>query len=180
MRAALIVWIFGLQVAQAQDFATSAASTLTFHLVHKLHHVEGVSHSVEGRARLLPDGTAQVMVRVPSGSFDSGNVNRDAHAKEAIEAARYPFVVLKASGALVPPTQMPTTEQRSFTAQLSFHGVDESLTLPVTLRWENPGRVRATARFAISLEHFKVERPSLMFVKVDDQVWIDADLVFQK
>jgi polyisoprenoid-binding protein YceI len=120
------------------------------------------------------------MVRVPSDSFDSGNVNRDAHAKEAVEAARYPFVVLKATGALAPPAKFPTSEQRTFNAVLSFHGVDEPLSLPVTLRWESPGRVQATARFAISLDHFKVERPSLLFVKVEDQVWIDVDAVFTR
>jgi polyisoprenoid-binding protein YceI len=177
MRAFLL--FLGVAWAQSADWS-AASGTLRYELVHKLHKVEGVSRRVEARARLLPDGNVQVMVRVPSDSFDSGNVNRDAHAKEAVEAARYPFVVLKATGALAPPAKFPTSEQRTFNAVLSFHGVDEPMSLPVTLRWESPGRVQATARFAISLEHFKIERPSLLFVKVEDQVWIDVDAVFTR
>jgi len=172
-------FLFFVGVAWAQSADWSAASgSLRYHVVHKLHKVEGVSRRVEGRARVLGDGNVQVMVRVPADSFDSGNVNRDEHAKEALEAAHYPFVVLKATGALVPPAKYPASEQRTFNAILSLHGVDEPLSLPVTLRWESANRVQAQARFAISLDHFKIERPSLMFVKVDDEVWIDVEVVF--
>lgn len=189
MRRALVVsllvgslLVVSLAHAQAPpvDWATTSASTLTYHLVHKLHRVDGVSRRVEGRARLAPDGAVQVMVRVPADSFESGNVNRDAHAKEVLEAGRYPFVVLKASGAASPPPKFPASEERTFQAQLSLHGVEQASTLPVTLHWDAPGRVRVSARFAVSLEHFKIERPALLFVKVDDEVWIEADLVFQR
>src|SRR3954471_15340430 len=88
-------------VARAQAPATEltivpASSSITYHLVHKMHRVDGVTHKVEGKARLTPDGKAQVLVRAPSESFDSGNVNRDAHMKEAVEAAKYPWIELKA------------------------------------------------------------------------------------
>src|SRR4051812_4949328 len=64
-----------------------AASTVSYTIVHKLHKVQGKTAKVEGKGRILPDGKAQVMVRVPVESFDSGNANRDAHMKEAVEAA---------------------------------------------------------------------------------------------
>src|SRR6478752_6439094 len=83
----------GSSAARAQapaDYSIDAKdSTLTYHLIHKMHKVDGVSHKVEGKARLTPDGKAQVLVRAASESFDSGNVNRDAHMKEAVEAAKY-------------------------------------------------------------------------------------------
>src|SRR6476620_8089651 len=72
------------------------ASHVTYHIVHKLHRVDGVSKKVEGRARLQAAGPTQVAIRVPVDSFDSNNVNRDAHMKEAVEAARYPLVEIKA------------------------------------------------------------------------------------
>src|SRR5262249_51832488 len=151
------------------------------HLVHKLHKIDGVSHKVEGRARILPDGKAQVMVRVPSESFDSGNVNRDAHMKECVEAAKYPWVELKALGeGLTPPATFPTTQKKTFKAQLSFHGVQQTFDVPVDVTWEAANKVRAKVTFAISLDGYKVERPSLMFVKVDDELKVDAKLVFAK
>lgn len=155
------------------------SSSLTYHLVHKMHKVDGVSHQVTGKARLLPDGRAQVMIRVPAQSFDSGNVNRDAHMKEVVEAARFPTVELKALGdGLTPPASFPATANKTFKAQLAFHGVEQVMQIPVALTWDSATRVRADASFTISLDAFKVERPSLMFIKVDDALKIDARLVF--
>ena len=158
-----------------------ASSSLTFHLVHKMHKVDGNTHKLEGKARITPDGKAQVMVRAPSESFDTGNVNRDAHMKEAIEAAKYPWVELKALGEGVkPPATFPSTEKKTFKAQLSFHGVQQVFDLPVDVTWDAANKVHANTTFAISLDAYKVERPSLMFVKVDDELKLDAKLAFSR
>ncbi len=155
-------------------------SKLTYHLVHKFHKFDGVSKKVEGKARILPDGQAQVGVRAPIESFDSGNANRDAHMKEVTDAAKYPTIELKAAGAgLTPPTQFPTTVDKTFQGELSFHGVKKILQVPVKVTFEAPGKVSASAHFNISLDEFKIERPSLMFVKVDDTLVIDVSLVFK-
>ena len=180
-----IVLLVDGAVARAQqpaDFAVDAkGSSLTYHLVHKMHKVDGVSHKVEGKARLTPDGKAQVMVRVPAESFDSGNVNRDEHMKEAVEAAKYPWIEVKAlADGMTPPATFPTTQKKTFKAQLSFHGVQQVFELPVEVTWESPQKVSAKVTFPISLDAFKVERPSLMFVKVDDELKIDASLVFAR
>jgi polyisoprenoid-binding protein YceI len=179
----LLVLAGGVARAEAPaDFSVDARdSTITYHLVHKLHHVDGTSHKVEGKARLQPDGKVQVMVRAPVESFDSDNVNRDAHMKETVEAAKYPWVELKALGeGVTPPAKFPTTEKKTFKAQLGFHGQQQQFDLPVELTWESPTRVKATVAFAISLDKYKVERPSLMFVKVDDELKLDAKLAFTR
>jgi hypothetical protein len=101
--------------------------------------------------------------------------------KEAIEAAKYPWVELKALGEGVkPPATFPSTEKKTFKAQLSFHGVQNVFDLPVDVTWESPTKVHATTTFTISLDGYKVERPSLMFVKVDDALKIDAKLDFAR
>jgi hypothetical protein len=46
--------------------------------------------------------------------------------------------------------------------------------------FESPTKIRALCRFTISLDAFKVERPSLLFVKVDDALELEADLTFTK
>jgi len=181
--AVVVLACASLARAQAPaDFNVVAGeSSLTYHLVHKMHKVDGVSHKLEGKARITPDGKAQVMVKVPSESFDSGNVNRDAHMKEAVEAAKYPFVELKALGeGLTPPATFPATQKKTFKAQLTFHGIQNVFDVPVDVTWESPTKVKAQATFAISLDAYKVERPSLMFVKVDDELKLDAKLAFTR
>lgn len=184
MRSSLILAALTIaRIAAAQETLAvdGSQSRITYHLVHKMHKVDGVSKKVEGKAVLLPDGKAQVQVRAPVESFDSGNVNRDAHMKEAVEAAKFPFVELKAlADGMAPPASFPATVKKTFKVQLLFHGIKQLFDVPVDVTWESPERARAKASFKISLDGYKVERPSLMFVKVDDELGLDAELTFKK
>lgn len=156
------------------------ASSVNYKIVHKLHTVVGTSKKPEGKARILPDGKAQVMVTIPVESFDSGNSQRDAHVKEVLAAAAYPAVSLKAVGeGVTVPTSFPTTIEKTFKGELTFHGEKKTLEIPVKLVFESATRVTATAQFQISLEAYKVERPSLLLVKVDDAAKIEVSLVFK-
>ena len=152
----------------------AATSVVTYHLVHKLHKFDGVSKRVEGKARLLPDGQAQVMIRIPVESFDSQNVNRDAHMKEVVESARFPNIEVKAVGVAGAPASFPATVDKTFKAEVPFHGVKNTLDVPVKITFESATKIRAEAHFSLSLDAFKIERPSLMFVKVDDELKIDV------
>jgi hypothetical protein len=183
MRPALFVaFLLIAAPAAAQTTLTiEPSSTVTYHMVHKLHKFEGVSKKVEGRAMIQPDGKAQVAIKAPAQSFDSGNVNRDAHMKEAVDAARFPFVELKAlADGMQPPASFPSTVKKTFKVQLVFHGETKIFEIPVDVTWESADRVHAVTSFNVSLDAFKVERPSLMFVKVDDAMVVDADLRFKK
>lgn len=165
--------------AQAQvptDLAVQPGSRLTYRLIHKFHEVEGVSRAVEGRVRLGAGGAVQLMVRARVASFDSGNGNRDAHMQEATEAARFPLVTLKAVGAAALPASYPATVEVPLEGQLDFHGQVRPVTSKATVTFEAPGKATARARLIISLDGFGVERPALLFVKVDDALAIDAEL----
>ncbi len=153
-------------------------SSITYRLIHKLHKFDGVSKAVEGRARILPDGKAQVAIRAKVDSFDSGNANRDSHMKETVEAARFPQVELKAQGEAPIPASFPATVDRTFKAELSFHGIKKTLDVPVKLTYTSATGIRAEAHLTLSLDEFKVERPSLMFVKIDDAMQVDVSLGF--
>lgn len=162
--------------AAGADLAVQPGSRLTYRLVHKFHEVEGVSREVEGRVRIGAGGAVQLMVRARVASFDSGNGNRDAHMQEATEAARFPLVTLKAVGTVVLPGGYPATVEVPLEGQLDFHGQVRPVTARATVTFEGPGRATATARLTISLDAFEVERPSLLFVKVDDALVVDAAL----
>lgn len=162
--------------------ADKSKSQITYFVVHKLHKVSGVSRQVDGKVKLVPEGATQVAVSVPVESFDSGNVNRDAHMKEIVEAARFPQVEIKAvaNKSVIVPTSFPTTGEATFKAQLKFHGIQKLLDLPVKMTWNSADQVHAEAAFSISLDEFKVERPSLLFAKVEDAVRIEVDVLFNK
>lgn len=158
------------------DLAVRPGSTLSYRLVHKLHEVTGLSKVVEGKARLQPDGALQVMVRSRVDAFDSGNGNRDAHMLEATEAARFPFVTLKAVGAVAAPASYPARLEVRLRGELTFHGVARPVDVPVTVSFASARHATVTGKVSISLDAFGVERPSLLFVKVDDAVVVTASL----
>jgi polyisoprenoid-binding protein YceI len=155
-----------------------AASTIRYTIVHKLHRVEAVSKEIEGKAVLNADGSALAMVRVPAGSFRSGDGNRDGHVLEAVEAGKYPFVVVKGRASLGKDRALPPDPIR-LEGELDFHGVKTPLSVPVTLEVMPDGSLRARAAFDASLDRHQVERPSLLFVKIDDTCHVELDLVLR-
>lgn len=183
---ALLATLFLSTSALAQEAAPaartysvrSADSSLTYRLKHALHDVEGTARPTEGKARLLPDGTLQVAVRANVADFDSGNANRDAHMKEATEAPKFPIIEFKglANGVKV-PTTFPSEQAVTLKGQLTFHGVKQAVEVPLKVVFTSAKEVSATGTFQISLEAFKVERPSLMMKKVDDA--LDLETKFQ-
>jgi hypothetical protein len=164
--------------AAPQTFTVVPGSTLSYHLVHKFHAVTGVSRSIEGKARVLADGTVQVMVRAPLRSFDSGDSNRDGHMLEVTDAARNPYVIFKGVGTLASPTIYPAQVKVKLTGELTLK-TPRPVDVPVTVEFQTPERATLDCAFPVSLEEHQVERPSLMFVKVDDVVEIDAKLTLE-
>lgn len=181
MLAATLAALLPLALSQApspRTFAVAPGSAVGYRLVHRLHSVEGHSEAVEGRARLLPDGTVQLAVRARVDSFDSGNGNRDAHMREVTEAARFPFVTLKAVGGVAPGASGEPVAV-ALRGELDFHGVVRAVEIPATVRLEG-SRATAAARFPVSLTDHEVERPSLLFVKVEDRIVVEARLVLEE
>ena len=161
------------------DFAGTAESTVRYTVVHKFHTVEGTSKDVTARARLLPGGGVQFMARVPVSSFDSGNGNRDEHMKETVDAARFPYVEVKAvSSGLALPTRFPATITLPLHGQVTFHGVTQPLDTSAKLIFTDAQHVTGDLTFPLSLTACGVERPSLAFIKVEDQFTIAAHLAF--
>ncbi len=165
-----------LNADDAKIYSVAEGSTVKYTLVHKAHTVVGVAKKdIDGKVKLQA-GQAQLMVRIPIASFDSENSNRDAHMKEAVEAAKFPNVELKAVAQNVTPGSTTSAE---LTGKLTFHGVTNDIKIPVTIAWSDKG-AKVVGKFDISLEGYKVERPSLLFVKVDDKLSLSFDMTIKE
>jgi len=154
-----------------------AASELRYHVHHKLHSVVGKSSDIEGKALIQEDGRVLCMVRVPVASFRSGDGNRDAHMLETVEVDKYPYVVWKGM-ATVGPGALPTGGV-AMTGELEFHGVSRPATVPVTIERAADGTVHVRGSLDVDLDAYRIDRPSLLFVKIDDLCRIEFDLVLK-
>jgi polyisoprenoid-binding protein YceI len=157
-----------------------ASSRIGYLVTHKLHRVEGASAAVQGKVAFLADGRVQVMVRAPIASFRSGDANRDLHMQEALEASKHPQVTFKAATRLVLPAATPATLTLSLPGELEFHGRKQSERVELKVVQAAAGELRVTGRFEVSLDRYEVERPSLLFVPIDDACRIELDLVLRE
>jgi len=151
--------------------------TLTYIVVHKLHEVRGTTRQVEGRALAQPDGTVRVQVRAKVASFDSGNSNRDEHPPWRAWSPLAPVAEVRGtlSGVNLPLRQ---GQEATMHATVELNGEKQAQDVAVKLEPADAG-VRATFSFPISLDAFKVERPELLLIKVEDRATISGDLRFE-
>lgn len=157
----------------------AANSEIRYTVVHKLHQVEGKSREVEGKAVVREESIVLSQVRVPVASFRSGDANRDSHMLEAVQAGSFPFATWKGSIRLGPGGEIPPAPT-VMDGEVEFHGVKRRLSVPVRIGVMPDGSLRVQATFEVSLDAHGVDRPSLLFVKVDDACKLAVDLVLRR
>lgn len=171
----LPLWVlfFGIGAAApafAQPTQLSGNGTVEYHLVHKFHKIVGVSKAMAVRGTVDGSGL-KVMARAQVGTFDSDNTNRDAHMMETVEGEKYPWVSVRAA---VPGFKLPSSGSTTVNVQaaVELHGV--AVTHPIDIKLETKDGVhfKASFEFDESLTAHKIERPSLMFVPVEDNIRI--------
>lgn len=156
--------------SQAQTSQLAGNGTVQYKLVHKFHTIVGVSKAMNLRGTVDASGL-KLMARAQVGTFDSENTNRDAHMMEAVEGEKYPWVSVRA---VQPSFRLPTsgTVKVTLDASVELHGVSVSHPIEVTIEAKDSAHFHASFTFNESLTAHKIERPSLLFVPVDDIITI--------
>jgi polyisoprenoid-binding protein YceI len=180
MAPALVLALLVTQLGGKTLAIDPGSSRIEFRVDHKLHKVVGHAGTVEAKAAIAEDGKVLAMVRVPVASLDSGDANRDANMREVLEAGEHPFVVFKGVGQLPSPQPRGTPFETTLNGELDLHGVKRPLDIPVVVQLADDGAVRVRGRASFSLESFRIERPSLLMIKLDDDCRIEADLLLRE
>jgi polyisoprenoid-binding protein YceI len=138
-------------------------SSITYRLSHPMHHIEATSKDgwfrveVDPSKRELKGVTAQVDVM----TFDGGNSNRDSHAMEVIESMKYPDVTFASTGV------RQSADSIVVSGKLTFHGVTHEVLMRGVVKWGDH-KFTVDGGFDLSLTAFKIERPALLLIPVDD------------
>jgi hypothetical protein len=69
-------------------------ATLTYHMSHPMHEVDGASHAAKGKGVCQAE-TCEFLVAAPVKSFDSGDTNRNLHMLQAARGAEFPLVTVR-------------------------------------------------------------------------------------
>ena len=156
----IVPWAIG-QVKTVPSI--KAESSATYFLVHPMHKIEATSNDVEYTATVnsVTKTIQSVTARVDVTSFDSGNSNRDSHAMEVVDALSFPDVTFYSTSVI------PQGNSLVVGGKLTFHGVTNNVTATAIPDWGSDKLV-VQATMQISLTAFKIERPSLLFIPVED------------
>ncbi len=109
--------------------------------------ISGVSRTLAWSAGGLPDGGAQVQIRVPVDSFASGHQEIDSLMRRALESERFPEVIVEG-----------VVGEGSFQGTVTLHGVAQSLEAPLSAERQG-SRLMVRTSFVIALDAFHVVPP---------------------
>jgi polyisoprenoid-binding protein YceI len=149
-------------------------SSITYKMVHPLHEIEATSKEADLQVEVdqSKKEIESVSAHVDVMTFDSGNSNRDSHAMEVIDAITYPEVTFASSSIL------SAGDSLKVIGKLTFHGITQDVVFTVLPQWKSD-KLEVRGGFVLSLTAFKIERPSLLMIPVEDALRFTFVAVFQ-
>lgn len=148
-------------------------SSMTYRLVHPLHHIESTSKEVvyDVQADVTKREIRHVSAWVDVTTFDSGNSNRDSHAMEVIDAITYPDAKFESTGV------SQKADSITVKGKLTFHGVTKDVVALCKTSWSGE-KLEVDGAFDVSLTAFSIDRPSLLMIPVEDRLSFSLVAVF--
>ena len=173
MRKLIIILFFQVAFAQGVPVTIDVdQSFISYDGRHPAHNWTGVSKEIKGSFIFDKDNptASNVDLFVPVFSFDSKNSNRDSNMLDVIEDYFYPTVSFTSSGII------KQENQYYIKGLLFFHGIKREITIPVNFTLDDK-KIKVDADFSISLTDYKIKRPSLLTIKMKDDIAIKFFLV---
>ncbi|RAK02063.1 polyisoprenoid-binding protein YceI [Larkinella arboricola] len=161
------------ELAKRKLMADRTKSTITYAMSHPMHSFEGVSRDV-ACVMVVDDANKieSVAAAAKLSSFDSDNTNRDSHALETMEALKYPKVTFTSNDIQQDGNNL------TIKGNLTFHGVTKPVVIQAN-RQDGNAQITVKGDFDIKLSDYKIERPSLMMVPVEETVKLKIHMVFK-
>jgi hypothetical protein len=149
-------------------------STLTYHMSHPMHEVDGVSREAKGKGTCHA-GQCSFLIAAPVKSFDSGDTNRDLHMLESTRGAQFPMVVVR--------TQFPQTATAAPTIyadlEVQFAGQTAHYQHVQLERITQGNQVRITGTIPLTCSDFKIDRPSFFTVPIKNEIPVRVDMTWR-
>jgi len=175
MKAALTAFLLLTPAAAwADNQWVLAQSTLTYHISHPMHQVDGVSHEARGKGTCHA-GQCDFLIAVPVKSFDSGDSNRDLHMLQVTRGGQFPLVTVR--------TPLPETALPSSTIQVDLEVQFAGQTahykqVPFQLVKQG-SEIRLTGTIPATLSDFKIDPPKLLTFAVKNEMPIRVEMTWR-
>lgn len=171
-RAAFLL-LMPLALAAADVQWSLQQSTLTYHVSHPLHQIDGVSHAARGKG-VCHAGQCDFLVAAPVKSFDSGDSNRDLHMIQAARGAQFPMVTVR--------FHLPEDAASQSTIQvdldIEFAGQTAHFKQVPFQKAMQGSDARISGTIPAKLTDFKIEPPSLLAIPTKDEMPVRVEMMW--
>ena len=162
----VILFSFFLSLLNASSFRIEN-SLITYFGVHYLHKWEGSTSDVNGVVSYNKASEQyECSISVPLSTFSSGNDNRDSNMLVYCKAFDFPNINFQSTSIKV---QENTLE---IEGRIEFAGKEKEIKTSAKLNGLDNNLFAIEGELDILLSEFEVERPSLLFVEIEDIVKI--------
>ena len=157
---------FFLSLLNASSFRVEN-SLITYFGVHYLHKWEGSTSDVKGVVSYDKNiDQYECSISVPLSTFSSGNDNRDSNMLVYCRAFDFPNINFQSTSIKVNESTL------EIEGKIEFAGEEKEIKTNAKLNSLDNNLFAIEGELDILLSEFKVERPSLLFVEIEDLVKI--------
>lgn len=162
-------------VAQTSTQWLLSQSTLTYHVSHPLHQLDGVSHEARGKG-VCEAGQCEFLIAVPIRSFGSGDSNRDLHMLQVARGGLFPMVTVRthlpentsSSGVIYADLEVRFAGQTAEYSRVPLQEVTEG------------DETRISGTIPATLTDFKIDPPSLLAIPVKNEIPVRVEMTWHK
>jgi hypothetical protein len=164
-----------LKLVSADSQWVLEQSTLTYHVSHPLHQVEGVSHAARGKG-VCHAGECDFLIAAPVKSFDSGDSNRDLHMLQVTRGAQFPLVSVR--------TQLPETAagaSRTILVDLEVEFAGQKVQykqVPFQLVMQGK-EIRISGTIPATVSDFKIDPPKLLAIAIKNEIPVQVEMTWR-
>lgn len=163
MRQVALVWVLLCGVVAQAPQSYSVEGRVTYFASYPLGRWQGVNDSARGVV-LWREPEASGRICLDLSRFDSGNWLRDSDARGVFEVSKYPQSCFEAS-----TLRRLEGGKAVLEGTLDLHGLRKRIRIEGQLEADGAA-YRFRGSFKTSFSEWNLQRPSLLFVTVDDPV----------
>ena len=162
----ILIFIFVISSLVATQYEVTS-NKIVYYGVHALHKWEGSTTKTTGTLSYDKNKkTYSCNISVPLNTFSSGNDNRDSNMLTYCNAITYPDIIFKSKMIAV------NNESIDLEGIIEFAGKKRNLKTVAHLIEFNENEFSIQGEFEILLSDFGIPQPSLLFIKMEDNILI--------
>ena len=173
MKKLVFIFVLSLNILSSQEILRidNSISSISYSGKHFLHNWDATNENISGLIELNDNQISKIGVIAKVKDFKSGNSSLDSNSFRVLDALRIPNIVFRSLEII------DSLNVINVSGTISFHGIEKDLNVLLDKSTEN-NNITLTGKFTINLSDFNVERPSLLLQKINNEIEVQINLIF--